>query len=340
MDGFKRHKTGSGYPNYKEKDGEQTCRFNNYVTNTKNKDETIRVDFKNHKVLLPTLGWLNFFRSIFFIGKIKEATIIKETDGNYYISICVNQEITKLEPVNKEVGLDLGLKSYIVGSDGTDVKAPKYFRKSKDKLRKAQRKLSKKKIGSNRYNKQKLVVAKLHKKVVHQREDFSQKLSTKIINENQVICLETLKVKNMIQNHKLALSIADASWGKFITMLEYKANWYGRTILKIDTFEPSSKTRHKCGYINKELKLEDREWTCIECGTHHDRDLNASINIYCVAKCPDIEETIDKNIKKVKPCKKVASAGSTHSGCRRTSDSKFIEASNHIIPVELSTGVI
>ena len=306
MYGFKRHKTGSVYPNYKEKDGEQSCRFNNYITNSKNKAETIRVDFKNHKVLLPTLGWLNFFRSNCFSGKIVEATIIKETDGNYYISICVNQEIIKFKPVNKEVGLDLGLKSYIVGSDGTDIKAPKFFRKSKDKLRKAQRKLSKKKVGSNRYNKQKSVVAKLHKNVANQREDFLQKLSTKIINENQVICLETLKVKNMIKNHKLALSIADASWGKFVNMLEYKANWYGRTILKIDTFEPSSKTCHKCGYINKELKLEDREWTCVGCGAHHDRDDNASIIIYCVAKCPDKEE---ENIKKVKSCKKVASSG-------------------------------
>ena len=299
IDAFKRMSIGNGYPNYKTKYDIQSCRFNQFVTNkhTSNPGQTIKIDFKKHKVCLPVVGWLNFYRSKRFNGEIVFATVIKETDDNYYIAITVKEEIKKLVPTTKEIGIDMGLKSYIVGSDGLDIPAPKFFRKSKNKLKRAQRKLNKRKLNSNRYNKQKLVVAKLHKKISNQRNDFLHKLSTKLINENQVISVETLAVKNMVKNHKLALSISDAAWGEFIRQLTYKAEWYGRTLLKIGTFEPSSKMHNKCGYINKELTLKDRIWHCPTCDENVDRDFNASLNILCLGKCPDKEE--NKTLKKV-----------------------------------------
>lgn len=211
-------------------------------------------------------------------GKIKQATISRTPTGKYFVSIlCETGEQEKpLYPVKEEttVGLDLGIKSYLVSSNGKEYDNPKYLRKSIDRLRYQQRQFSK-----HKSNKRKHRMAILHEKVANQRQDFLHKVSTELIRDNQSIALEDLNIKGMVKNHCLAGSISDASWGMFVTMLEYKAKWNGVNILRIGRFQPSSKTCSGCGYINKELTLKDREWSCPECGSVLDRDVNAAINI-------------------------------------------------------------
>ena len=178
------------------------------------------------------------------------------------------------------IGIDLGIKEFAILSNSEKIENPKFLKKSLDKLKREQRKLSKCVKGSNNRIKQRIKVARTYNKVTNQRRDFLHKLSTRLINENQVICLETLKVKNMIKNHRLAQSISDVSWSKFVNLLIYKAEWYGRSIIQIPQNYASSQTCSVCGYVNKETKnLSVREWSCPNCKAHHDRDINASINI-------------------------------------------------------------
>lgn len=211
-------------------------------------------------------------------GTIRQATIIRTPTGKYFVSIlCETGEAIKPKAKIKEnttVGIDLGIKTYLVSSYGQEFDNPKLLRKAQSRLKFVQRKYSKHK---GKRTKQRLAI--LHEKVANQRKDFLHKVSTELIRENQSIAVETLQVSNMLKNHKLAQSISDAGWGTFVTMLEYKAEWYGKNILKIGTFEPSSKTCSHCGSINKELTLQDREWTCKSCGTLLNRDVNASCNI-------------------------------------------------------------
>ena len=210
-------------------------------------------------------------------GTIKSATISVTPTGKYFVSILcdTNTEIPTKAPITESttIGIDLGIKDFAITSEGEVFENPKFLRNSISKLKYVQRKFSKKK-GKRTKNK----LAKLHEKVANQRKDFLHKVSTKLIRENQTICLETLAVKNMVKNHNLAQAISDVSWSTFVSMLEYKAEWYGKNILRIGQFAPSSKTC-SCGVINKDLKLSDREWTCKSCGTTHDRDILAACNI-------------------------------------------------------------
>ena len=214
-----------------------------------------------------------------FNGVIKQATISKTTTNEYFVSILVETEHNKIPKTGKTIGIDLGLKDFVITSEGYKYKNNRYTKTYAKLLKKAQQHLSRKTKGSNRYYKQKLKVAKLHKKIANSRLDNLHKVSTELIKKYDTIILEDLNIKGMIKNHKLAKHISDVSWSKFIGLLTYKAEWNDKQIVKIDRFFPSSKTCNCCGYINQNLKLDIRQWTCPSCNTKLDRDLNASINI-------------------------------------------------------------
>ena len=215
-------------------------------------------------------------------AKPSSVTATRDKVGRYFVSILVEEEIGTLPMTAKTVGVDLGLKSFLVTSDGEALANPKYYARDEKKLAKAQRKLAKKQKGSQNRTKARHKVAKLHARIADTRRDFQHKTSTKLIRENQVICLETLNIKGMLKNHCLAKAISDVGWSEFMRQLEYKAKWYGRTMVRIDRFEPSSKTCHDCGYVLETLTLDVREWVCPQCGVWHDRDVNAAKNIEAV----------------------------------------------------------
>ena len=214
-------------------------------------------------------------------GKIGKVTVSKTPSGKYFASVFTEEEYeTPLEKTNKSVGLDMGLKEFIVTSEGEIFKNNKYTRKYEQKLSIAQRHLSRKKKGSKGFENQRLKVARLHEKISNSRLDYLNKCSISLVRRYDTICIEDLNVKGMMKNHNLAKSISDVSWGSFITMLTYKADWNGKKVIKIDRYFPSSQTCNVCGNVNKQTKdLSVREWECPVCHTHHNRDVNAAINI-------------------------------------------------------------
>ena len=212
-------------------------------------------------------------------GKVLFATISKSATGKYYVSITCEVEYTPFEKTNTKVGIDTGIKDLAILSDGKVYGNIKTLKTNLKKLKYNQRQLSKKIKGSSSRLKQKSKLATIHEKVTNIRKDYLHKVSTEIIKNHDVICIEDLAVKNMMKNHKLAQAFSDVSLGTFYTMLEYKANWNDKQIVKISRWYPSSKTCCECGWINQDLNLKDRKWTCKSCNTIHNRDLNASINI-------------------------------------------------------------
>src|SRR5438876_8846015 len=203
--------------------------------------------------------------------KPSSITLSKDGTNRYFVSILVEEDIKYLPMVNKQVGLDLGLKSMVITSDGHTYGNPKFFAKEEKKLAKAQRRHAKKKKGSKNRAQARLKVARIQKKIADRRRDYQHKLSTQTIRENQVVCVESLHVKNMVKNHCLAKAISDVGWGEFVRQLDYKARWYGRMLVKIDRWYPSSKTCSACQHVLETLSLEERFWICPACGTLHDR---------------------------------------------------------------------
>ncbi len=212
-------------------------------------------------------------------GKIKSVSITKLPSGRFYLNVLVDREIEPLPETDKIVAIDVGLTHFCTLSTGEKVENPRNLLKTEKKLKKLQKKLSRKVKGSNRYLKLQRKIAKLHEKVVNQRNDFLHKLSKRIIGDNQAVIVEDLNVKGLLKNSNLAKHIADASWRRFISYLEYKAKLYGRKLIKVNPFYPSSKLCSKCGYKDENLKLSDRKWKCPNCGTEHDRDYNATLNL-------------------------------------------------------------
>lgn len=241
------------------------------------------VNFDDNTIKLPKIGLVKAKLHQTFGGKLKTATVSMNNIGQFHVSILVDddKELPKKQSFDESttVGVDVGIKNFATLSNGTKVDNPKYLQKSSMKLSVLQRRLARKQKGSNNRTKARRVVAKQHLRIANQRKDFLHKLTSELISENQAIAVETLNVEGMLKNHNLAKAISDVSWSKFFRMLEYKAEWYGKTILKIGQFEPSTKICNQCGHYNHEMILSVRKWKCDGCGTIHDRDINAAKNI-------------------------------------------------------------
>lgn len=272
---FRRCRKGEnpGYPKYR-KEYDSTPSFT--------VRQCIRISEDGKHVVLPNIGAVKCRVSRNVEGHIRFATVSKNPAGEYYVALCCDDVPSKTLPSagGSAIGIDLGIKDFAITSNGEKYPNHKFMSAYEKKLSRLYRQLSRKKKGGSNYKKAKNKIARLENHIANQRNDVMQKLSTKVIRENDTICIESLNIKNMVRNHNFAKSIEDASWGEFVRELEYKSDWYGRELVKVDTYFPSSKMCSCCGYKNdKTTDLSVRKWTCPECGATHDRDINAAVNI-------------------------------------------------------------
>ena len=275
---FKRH---TGFPKFKsKKDNKQSCRFELGAISKKN----IYTDYKLSLANIKNIKFRCSKKYAEYLQKykanIRQATLTKLPCGEYYLSILIDGDlIHKVKESHHTIGIDLGIKDFVITSEG-EVFENLHFKKNESKkLIRLQKQLSCKKNGSNNRNKARIKLAKAYKRITDKKQYYLHQVSNYLIDENQVICMEDLNVSGMLKNHKLAESIQELKLGEFRRMLEYKANWYGRKLVFVDRFYPSSKTCNHCGYVNKKLKLSDRQWVCPDCGEIIERDYNAALNI-------------------------------------------------------------
>lgn len=258
-----------GFPKFKKFNS--SIRYNN---------QTCKYDAEKHKISLSKTGWIRTVDYKIIYGKIMNITVSKSKEGKWYASISVEQNVKEYKNKNEsEIGIDIGIKDFLIDSNGNKVSNPRFYEKSQKKRRRLARQLSRKKLGSNNRKKARLRLAKFEAKIASRRDNFLQQTSTNIIKKNSFIAFEDLNIKGMLKNKKLSKQIADVSWGEFFRQIKYKGEWYDCNTVQINRFEPSSKTCNCCGFINRSLTLKDREWVCSECGNSLDRDVNAARNI-------------------------------------------------------------
>lgn len=272
--------SGAGFPKFKKKRHRQSYKTNNQKGS---------IALENGAIKLPKIGWVRVKDHRQITDMIKSATVSMTATGKYYVSVLCESKILPLPKTGSNVGIDLGVSNFAILSTGEKIGNQRFLKQLSKKLAKEQKILSRRALAakkdgrkltdSKNYQKQRLKVAKIHEKIANKRQDFLHKVSTEIVKNHDIICIEDLTSRNLMKNHKLAKAIGDASWSEFVRMLGYKADWYEKQVSKISRWYPSSQMCSDCGYADGKKPLRVREWTCGNCGSHHDRDINASINI-------------------------------------------------------------